>query len=123
MNLQPPTSFSFANSEEWPKWKRRFEQYRQAPGLAEKGEEHQVSTLLYCLGEDAEEVLDTTRISDEDRKKYQKAVDAFDKHFKVKKNMIYERARFNQRSQLRENQQIVLLHKSTDLLRMVSLVE
>ena len=100
MNLQPPTSFSFANSEEWPKWKRRFEQYRQASGLAEKGEERQVSTLLYCLGEDAEEVLDTTRISDEDRKKYQKVIDAFDKHFKVKKNIIYERARFNQRSQL-----------------------
>jgi len=37
---------------------------------------------------------------DEDRKKYQKVIDAFDKHFKVKKNIIYERARFNQRSQL-----------------------
>ena len=100
MNLQPPTPFLFANSEEWPKWKRRFEQYRQASGLAEKGEERQVSTLLYFLGEDAEEVLDTTRISTDDRKKYQKVIEEFDSYFKVKKNVIYERARFNQRSQL-----------------------
>ncbi|XP_065891581.1 uncharacterized protein [Dysidea avara] len=100
MNLQPPTPFSFGNSEEWPKWKRRFEQYRQASGLVEKGEECQVSTLLYCLGEDAEKVLDTTRISTDDRKKYQKVIEEFDSYFKVKKNVIYERARFNQRSQL-----------------------
>ena len=100
MNLQPPTPFSFANSEEWPKWKRHFEQYRQASGLAEKGEECQVSTLLYFLGEDAEEVLDTTRISTDDRKKYQKVIEEFDSYFKVKKNVIYERARFNQHSQL-----------------------
>ena len=100
MNLQPPTPFSFAKSDEWPKWKRRFEQYRQASGLVEKGEQRQVSTLLYCLGLNAEEVLDTTRISEDDKKKYEKVIDEFDKYFKVKKNVIYERARFNQRCQL-----------------------
>ena len=100
MNLQPPTPFSFTKSDEWPKWKRRFEQYRQASGLVEKGEQRQVSTLLYCLGPDAEEVLNTTRISEGDKKKYEKVIDEFDKYFKVKKNVIYERARFNQRCQL-----------------------
>jgi len=59
--------------QEWPKWKCWFEQYRQAAGLASESEERQVSTLLYCLGEDAEDVLDTTRISAED-KKYAKVV-------------------------------------------------
>ena len=34
------------------------------------------------------------------RKKYEKVIDEFDKYFKVKKNVIYERTRFNQRSQL-----------------------
>ena len=102
MNLQPPTSFSFAKRGEWPKWKRRFEQYRQASGLVEKDEQRQVSTLLYCLGEEAEEVLATTLISDDNKKKYQKVIEEFDKYFKVKKNVIYERARFNRRSQLPE---------------------
>ena len=85
-------SFSFTKSDEWPKWKRRFEQYRQASGLVEKDEQHQVNTLLYYLGEEVEEVLATTRISDDDRKKYLKVVEEFDKYFKVKRNVIYEHA-------------------------------
>ena len=66
----------------------------------EKDEQRQVSTLLYYLGEEAEEVLDTTHISEDDRMKYKKDVEKFDKYFKVKKNVIYERAQFNQRNQL-----------------------
>ena len=64
-------------AEDWLKWIRRFEQYRLASGLAEKGEERQVSTLLYCLGENAEDVLDTTRISAENKKKYDRVVQEF----------------------------------------------
>jgi len=97
MNLQLPMPFSFANSEEWAKWKRWFEQYCQTSSLIDKAEERQVSTLL---GEDAEEVLDTMQISAEDKKKYSKVIDEFDKHFTVKKNVIFEHARFNQHSQL-----------------------
>ena len=85
--------------EDWPKWLRQFEQYRLASGLSEKGEECQVSTLLYYLGENAEDVLDTTRISAEN-KKYSRVVEEFDNYFKVRKNIIYERARFNKRNQL-----------------------
>ena len=99
MNLQPPAPFCFHKTDEWPKWKCRFEQYRQASGLADKGDERQVSTLLYCLGDDAEEILDTTRITSED-KKYSKVLDAFDDYFKVRKNIIFERACFNKRCQL-----------------------
>ena len=102
MNLQPPTSFSFTKSDEWPKWKHWFKQYQLASGLVEKDEQHQVSTLLYCLREEAEEVLATTRISDDKKKKYQKVIEEFDKYFKVKKNVIYEHASFNRRSQLPE---------------------
>ena len=90
LNLQPPGTFCFKMTEEWPKWKRRFEQYRVASGLVEKDEIRQVSTLLYCLGEDAEDVLDTTRISGEDKKKYNKVVEAFDNYFEVRKNVIFE---------------------------------
>jgi len=31
-------SFDFTNPEEWPKWLRRFERFRQASGLTEKSE-------------------------------------------------------------------------------------
>ena len=51
------------------------------------------------MGEEAEDVLTSTGILEEDRKKYDKVVKKLDAFFKVRKNVIYERARFNQRNQ------------------------
>ena len=67
--LQPPHPFNFRNPDDWPKWKRRFEQYRLASGLSGESDARQVSTLLYCLGEEAEDVLTSANASEEDRKK------------------------------------------------------
>ena len=39
-------------------------------GLAEENDEKQISTLLYCMGEDAEDTLSSTDISSDDRKKF-----------------------------------------------------
>ena len=98
--LQPPAPFDFKTPDEWPRWRRRFQQYRAASGLSEESEERQISTLLYCMGEKAEDVLRSTAISDENLKKFGKVIDQFDDFFKVRKNVIFERARFNRRSQL-----------------------
>ena len=46
IRLQPPEPFDFKQPDEWTCWKRRFEQYRVASGLAEEGEARQVCTLL-----------------------------------------------------------------------------
>jgi len=54
---------------------------------------------LYCHSEDAKDVLDTTRITPEDKKKYTKVIDTFDSYFKVWKNLIFEWACFNKRNQ------------------------
>ena len=99
LRLQPPDPFNFRNPDEWTKWKRRYEQFRTASGLKSADETRQVSTLLYCMGEDAEDVLTSTGISDEDRKRYDAVMSKFDGFFKVRKNLIFERARFNQRNQ------------------------
>jgi len=79
--LHPPAPFYFSEPDEWPKWKRRFEQYHMASGLSTKDNKIQASTLLYCLGANADDVLTTTRISDENRKKYTKVLEKFDKFF------------------------------------------
>ena len=44
-------------------------------------------------------MLTSTNISDADRRKYDSVMGKFDEHFKVRKNVIYERARFNRRDQ------------------------
>ena len=100
MNLQPPALFCFQKTDNWTKWKRRFEKYHLALGLAHKVDEQQVSNLLYCLREDAEDVLDTTRISAENKKKYSKVIEVFDDYFEVRKNIIFEGMYFNKRCQL-----------------------
>ena len=68
VRLQLPSSFDFKNPEEWPRWNSRFEQFCLASGLSEESGDRQVSTLLYCMGEDAEDMLASTNISAGDRK-------------------------------------------------------
>ena len=68
MNLQS-CHILLQKTEEWPKWRCYFEQYCVASRLVDKDETHKVSNLLkHYLGEDAEDFLDTTRISGEDKK-------------------------------------------------------
>ena len=109
--LEPPPSFDFRKPDKWPRWFRRFDQFRVASGLAADSEEKQVSTLLYCLGEEAEEVL---AVSDTKPKKtYKAVVDTFNSFFGVRRNIIYERARFNTRVQQEgesAEQYVIALH-------------
>ena len=50
-------------------------------------------------GEEADDVLGTTGISAANQAKYTEVVKSFDEFYKVWTNVIYERARFNRRSQ------------------------
>ena len=99
IQLQPLERFNFRQPDEWPRWRKRFEQFRLASGLGVEGEQRQVNTLLYCLGDDAKDVLRSTNISEDDRKQYSTVLEKIDQFFQVRKNVIIERARFNSRSQ------------------------
>ena len=90
--ITPPESFSFNRLEEWPKWIRRFERFRQASGLDTKGEESQINALIYTMGDHADDILCSFGLNEEDAKKY-------DGHFVKRRNKIFERAKFNQRVQ------------------------
>ena len=68
--LKPPTLFNFCNPDKWQKWQKLFKQFQSASGLSQENEPRQVSTLLYCLGEEAEDVLASANITEDDRKKY-----------------------------------------------------
>ena len=96
IQIQPPNPFDFKHPDDWQRWKKSL----SSSGLASENEQRQVSTLLYCLGEQAEDVLSSTGISEENRKKYSEVMNTFDDYFQVRKNVIFERARFNRRNQL-----------------------
>lgn len=100
IRLQPPETFNFRQPDEWTRWKCRFEQFRAASGLNEESGVKQVSTLLYCMGEEADTILCSTNATEDERKNYATVCSKFDEFFKVRSNVIYERARFNKRNQL-----------------------
>ena len=86
--LQAPGPFQFNLPDEWLKWRRRFEQYRVAFGLAKEDNERQVSALLHCLGEEADDVLTSTNISSDSRKVFADVLKKFDEFFKVRKKTL-----------------------------------
>ena len=100
LSIEPPKQFNFSNPDDWPRWKKRFQQFRDASGLPTESEQCQVSTLLYCLGKDTDDILVSTNITEDKRKRYKDIMAKFDGHFKIRHNLIFERAKFNKRVQL-----------------------
>ena len=96
LRLQPPEEFNFRNPDDWLRWKRRFE----VSGLAVETAMKQVSTFLCSLGEESESVLTSMNATADDRKEYTQVIEKFNAFFKTRKNVIFERARFNRRNHL-----------------------
>ena len=61
-SLSVPAAIPFDTPDHWPKWKHRFQRYCLASGLSRESEERKVSTLLYSLGEEAEDILASTKL-------------------------------------------------------------
>ena len=95
--IAPLESFSFAHPEDWPKWIRRFERFWQAFGLATKSDASQVNTLVYTMGDEEDDILNSFSLAEDDKNKYATVKQAFENHFIKKRNPIFERAKFNQR--------------------------
>ena len=96
-NIQPPESFDFSKPQEWDKWIRRFERFRLASNLNASSEENQVNTLIYYMGDEADDILRGLTLTAIQESTYKGVRDVFQSFFVVKKNVIYERAKFNMR--------------------------
>ena len=97
--VTPPEAFNFSRPQEWPKWFHRFERLRSVAGLSEKAGEVQINTLIYTMGPDADDILRSFKLLAEDEKKYDMVKDKFESHFVKRRNVIFERAKFNSRRQ------------------------
>ena len=94
--MPPPKNFNFSKPEEWPRWLQRFQQFCQVPGLSDKSSENQVNMLVYTMGNVADSILSSFGLSEDDKKNYDTVVQRFERHFVKKRNVIFERAKFNQ---------------------------
>ena len=102
VNNPPPEKFSGANSlqqaELWSKWFCRFKRYWIASGLKHKPDIEQVGTLLYSIGECADDILKTLNI-DEEKASYEEVKTALNGNYEICRNVLVERAKFNKRVQ------------------------
>ena len=96
--VTPPSKFSF-KAVDWTRWIRRFERFRMATELDKKDEGKQVNTLIYTMGDEADDILLSFNLSPEDLQRYDVVKNRFENHFIAKRNVIYERAKFNVRIQ------------------------
>ena len=78
------------------KWIHRFERFRQASDLSAKSDENH---LVYAMGEEVDDILRSFHLSTEDSKKYDSVKQGFENYFIKKRNVIYERTKFNLRVQ------------------------
>ena len=97
--IAPLAPFDFKNPEDWPKWIQRFEQYHILTELKKKNEPLQINTMIYSMGHEADDIFKSFTVAEGDKKKYASVKEKFDQHFIIKRNVIFERAKFNMRKQ------------------------
>ena len=62
-------------------------------------EESQINALIYAMGDKADDILNSFKLSTTQLKQYHTVKTKFDEHFVVCRNVIFERAKFNRRRQ------------------------
>ena len=102
--LPPPPPLEIHSDqagEKWKHFKRAWDSYSLATGLSEKAEDVQVATLLTIIGEEAREVHSTFTgwANEGDNKKIGPVLEQFGRYCEPRKNIPFERYRFNRRSQ------------------------
>ena len=88
-------AFDFSKPTEWPNWICRFEQFKNVSGIGEKSQESQIDTLIYSMEDKADDILQSFNLTEEALKSYKTAKEMFDIHFVQRRNINFERAKFN----------------------------
>lgn len=78
ISVVPPLNFSFVPGE-WTKWRRRFERYRIASGMAQtQNEEEQVNSLIYIMGEQADDIFLSFTLTEAQKKLFKNVMECFE---------------------------------------------
>ena len=67
--VQQPEKFDFSR-QKLAKWSRRFEHFRHASGLANEEEESQINMQIYAMGDQADNILNSFKLSATQLKRY-----------------------------------------------------
>uniref|UniRef100_A0A1X7VXD2 Uncharacterized protein n=1 Tax=Amphimedon queenslandica TaxID=400682 RepID=A0A1X7VXD2_AMPQE len=78
--------------DEWPKLRKRSEQFRIASGLSEAAAAKQVNTLQYCMEDEFDVILDSMKVTEDERGDYTVVLRKFDDFFKVRCNVFFKKS-------------------------------
>ncbi len=102
----PPDQFKFSQPNSWPEWKARYQRFAAASKLKAEEGSVQVDSLIYCMGPEAEHIFMTFEFKKADgtpddtlKENFEYVLEKFSEYFVPKQNIVYERAKFNQRVQ------------------------
>ena len=99
--LKPPDALELRGNiaEKWRRWKQAWTLYAKASGAVTKPEDVQCAIFLHVIGKDAIEVYNTMTIPPGDQDKIAPLIAKFEDYCSPKKNVTFERFKFNSRSQ------------------------
>jgi len=115
-SVSAPSAFDFKPTS-WQVWIKRFERYISVAGLTEKSNKEKVDLLCYTMGNKAEDILNQVLPNVTGDTTFKEVKEAFDGYFAPKKNIIFERFKFNSRVQQADESVdsfITALHKLTE---------
>ncbi|XP_074039964.1 uncharacterized protein [Leptinotarsa decemlineata] len=96
MHVAPPEKFTFSTPALWIQWKKRFQRYISVSGLSSKSDKEKIDILMYVMGEESEEVSLTFATQPTT---YEDTLKAFEGYFIPRRNVIFERYKFNPSTQ------------------------
>ncbi|GBP08782.1 Eukaryotic translation initiation factor 4 gamma 1 [Eumeta japonica] len=81
----------------WDNWKKRFVRYLRLTGNENLNDVSKIDLLLYSMGQQAEQLIKNLNVSE--NKEYNEVLQAIDNYFNIKRNIVFERFKFNNRIQ------------------------
>ena len=85
--LSAPEKFNFRNPGSWQTWLQRFERSRSASKLSQDSDDRQIDSLIYAMGKQADDILKSLSLNDEQSKSYEAVKKALTEHFVVRRNV------------------------------------
>ncbi|XP_028177969.1 uncharacterized protein LOC114365564 [Ostrinia furnacalis] len=101
-SVKLPPNFDIRSSQsanDWNYWKCLFEDYLIATNQDGASDKIKLSLLRNMMGPESTKVILTFKLSDEERRSYDKIVSEIDKYVNPKSNPVFERFKFNERKQ------------------------
>lgn len=96
-NVAPPDQLNFKIAAAWPIWKKRFSRYMSVSCLEERDEAEKINAFMY-MWEKSEEIFAQFQPKPTT---YENVLTAFEDFFIPRKNVMFERFKFNSRIQQR----------------------